>query len=76
MNSCYDWVGSLREQPMYSNLIDPSGAFVSASSKVVEYGHLVLNVQITEKPPNFEEDGEVTVPGFSVQVANNDLTNN
>ena len=76
MNSCYDWVGSLREQPMYSNLIDPSGAFVSASSKVVEYGHLVLNVQITEKPPNFEEDGEVTVQGFSVQVTNNDLTNN
>ena len=44
MNSCYDWVGSLREQPMYFNLIDPSGAFVSDSSKVVEYGHLVLNV--------------------------------
>lgn len=38
MNSCYDWVGSLREQPMYFNLIDPSVAFVSDSSKVVEYG--------------------------------------
>ena len=34
MNSCYDWVGSLREQPMYFNLIDPSGAFVSASAKL------------------------------------------
>ena len=38
MNSCYDCVGSLREQPMYFNLIDPSVAFVSDSSKVVEYG--------------------------------------
>ena len=76
MNSCYDWVGSLREQPMYFNLIDSSGCFVSASSKVVEYGHLVLNVQITEKPPNFEEDGEVTVPGFSAQGTNNHLNNN
>ena len=71
MNSCYDWVGSLREQPMYFDFIDPSGPFVSVSSKVVEYGHLVLNVQSTEKPPNFEEDGEVAVPGFSAQVTNN-----
>lgn len=76
MNSCYDCVGSLREQPMYFNLIDPSGAFVSDSSKVIEYGYLVLNVQITEKPPNFEEDGEVTVPSFSAQVTNNHLTDN
>ena len=76
MNSCYDCVGSLREQPMYFNLIDPSVAFVSDSSKVVEYGYLVLNVQITEKPPNFEEDGEVTVPSFSAQVTNNHLTDN
>lgn len=76
MNSCYDCVGSLREQPMYFNLIDPSVAFVSDSSKVVEYGYFVLNVQITEKPPNFEEDGEATVPSFSAQVTNNHLTDN
>ena len=69
MNSCC-------KQPMYFNLIDPSGGFVSASSKVVEYGHLVLNVQITEKPPNFEKDGEVTVPGFSAHSTYNYLNDN
>ena len=69
MNSCC-------KQPMYFNLIDPRGGFVSASSKVVEYGHLVLNVQITEKPPNFEKDGEVTVPGFSAHSTYNHLNDN
>ena len=49
---------------------------MSLSNKVVEYGHSVVKVQITEKQLKFKENGEVTVPDFSPQGASNHSNNN
>ena len=73
MNYCYDWVGSLHKYPMHFRLIDPKGTSVDPSWKAKYFGQVALNIQTIKKPLLFEDDGEISIPGFSTNVVNLEL---
>ena len=66
MNVAYDWVGSLCSKPMYFGLYSKDcHKPVPPPSNVKLYDKTVLNLGILNQPLDFQEDCEITMPGYS-----------
>ena len=69
MNVAYDCVGSLCSKPMYFGLYSKDcHEPVPPPSNVKLYDKTVLNLVILNQPLDFEEDCEITLPGYSNSV--------
>ena len=73
MNYCYDYVGSLHRYLRHFRLIDPKGTSVDPSWKPKDFGQVVLNVQTIKELLLFEDDGEISIPGFGTNEVNLEL---
>ena len=70
MNLVYDWVGSLARYPRYFELIDIPGKVIHPSEKIVNYPN-TLHMFERSTPLSLEHDNEVSMSGFSTEVAGN-----
>ena len=70
MNVAYDWVGSLLSKLIYFGLYSKDfHGLVPPPSNVELYDKTVLNFGILNQSLDFEEDCEITMPGYSNSLA-------
>ena len=63
VSALYDWVGSLKDYPIYFKLVYLPTE-LKPTERLVSYRNSVLNVSESIEPVRFEEEEEVTCTGY------------